>query len=123
MTAADPTNPEHYVACAIGYKCRDCNASNSVGLAVRHTSTCDLAPQEYVIPSDQTPDEPSKGQRARGNFVNDLAARDSRSRATRLDRVARDAREGLAGLHSDSDLLEAVRSGRVSVADAMNSDC
>ena len=115
----DPTSPEYYRPHPMGYACKDCRASASVGQAVRHTSVCDIAPKQFVLPSDQQPVGGSKRARMRGTAPNRQAKRDARGRD-----IARDAREGLAYAfgHTDADLALAVRNGQVSMSDAMNQD-
>jgi hypothetical protein len=119
MDVSNPAAPENYKPHPCGYCCVDCNASARVGQAVRHTSSCDIAPRDFVLPEDQEEGESSKRSIKRGTS----AAHQARKAAAKRD-VARSAKGGTAYADGfdDRDLVNAVRNGAISESDAMNQD-
>ena len=115
---AKVSDPALYGPHRMGYACLDCRQSAKVGVAVRHSSSCDVAPREYVLPSDQAP----TATRPQEREANTAWARTVKAAAR--PSLATVAREGTARLHyTDAEIVDAVRLGEVSMSDAMNHDC
>lgn len=116
MDALNPAAPCNYKLSAYGYRCRDCGAEEEIGVAVRHSSRCDIAPKMFVLPSDQKRND----RLPRFRKANDEAAAGERKRAKSL---AAAAREGTARLHfTDAEIAYGVRTGEISESAAMNQD-
>lgn len=117
MNASDPSN---YVPHRLGYACADCGVSSWIGVALKHSRICAIAPNRVALPSDQTEDpNASKAQRALNTEARREAAKEQRRPS--LTHVAH---EGVARLHySDAEIVDAVNRGEISVSTAMNQDC
>jgi hypothetical protein len=115
---ANPRNPINYRPHPMGYTCRDCNASASLGQAVRHTGRCDVAPKLFVLPADQAEGSSSKRASKRGKAPNQLAKRDAKRPG--LHSVAKDGSARL--YYTDAEIAQGVRRGEISESDAMNQD-
>ena len=118
-----PADPSLYRPHPLGYACRDCNSSARIGVAVRHTSSCDVAPREFVLPSDQAEDASSPSDR-KANIAAAAHAKKLVRASTSTPSLAAAAKEGIApALFSDREIADAVRRGEISESDAMNQDC
>lgn len=80
--------------------CRDCGCWAWDGDGIRHSSRCDIAPRETIVPG--------------------VWARTSRPRGVLIHRLAKEG--SVRSVLSDDDLVDAVRLGYVSASDAMNQD-
>jgi hypothetical protein len=121
MDVTNPAAAENYKPHRLGYCCVDCNASAKVGQAVRHSSICDIAPKQFVLPESQDADESLTSKRAakRGTSANAQARKAAAKRT-----VADSAKAGTAYADGfdDRDLGNAIRNGAISESDAMNQD-